>query len=180
MCHCYGKITVELVLMRTQVTLPIRGKPLSQWEMRILTYYPLALGTNSPNSSFERHSQPAEARTGESTGLLVRRGLHAQWTRRTEAGLSVLFLAKIEIVPNERWAALPADLRFPREAHAPEERLKSRVGAQIVKSRIRIERKGDFQRSFLVRFFQEKKRVFLIAQSCVDGGDHVRRNIPVF
>ena len=36
MCHCYGKITVELVLMRTAVTRLIRRNPLSQWKMRVL------------------------------------------------------------------------------------------------------------------------------------------------
>jgi hypothetical protein len=38
MCHCYGKITVELVPIRAGVTLPMRTKPLSQREMRGVTY----------------------------------------------------------------------------------------------------------------------------------------------
>jgi hypothetical protein len=38
MCHCYGKITVELVPMRAAVTLLIRRNPLSQWKMRVLAY----------------------------------------------------------------------------------------------------------------------------------------------
>jgi len=42
MCHCYGKITVELVPIRAGVTLPMRTKPLSQREMRGVTYQALS------------------------------------------------------------------------------------------------------------------------------------------
>jgi hypothetical protein len=42
MCHCYGKITVELVPMRAAVTLPIRKNPLYQWKIRALAYQTMA------------------------------------------------------------------------------------------------------------------------------------------